>query len=91
LPNCRNIQTFCVQIYVTGLGGCGDCQNVLVALVVPFFGAAAAAAGAESCPQTGSEIVTDRPDLTNSSLVVAQDSFQQENGVNIGGRDGGRC
>jgi hypothetical protein len=37
---------------------------------------AVAAAAADSCPQPGSEIATDRPDTTNSSLVVPQGSFQ---------------
>jgi hypothetical protein len=50
---------------------------------------AVAAAAADSCPQPSSEIATDRPDTTNSSLVVPQRSFQQENGVNISRRDGG--
>ena len=49
-----------------------------------------AAAVADTCPQPGSEIATDRPDVTNSSLVVPKGSFQQENGVNIAGRDGGQ-
>src|ERR1700723_2495306 len=44
---------------------------------------AVAAAAADACPQPGSEIVTDRPDVTNSSLVVPKGSFQQENGVNV--------
>src|SRR5271163_3212378 len=51
---------------------------------------AIAAAAADTCPQSGGEIATDRPDTTNSSLVVPQGSFQQENGVNISGRDGGQ-
>jgi hypothetical protein len=51
---------------------------------------AGAAVAADTCPQPGSEIATDRPDVTNSSLVVPQGSFQQENGVNINGRDGGQ-
>jgi hypothetical protein len=49
-----------------------------------------AAAAADSCPQPGSEIATDRPDTTNSSLVVPQGSIQQENGVNLNSRDGGQ-
>jgi hypothetical protein len=49
-----------------------------------------AAAAADNCPQPSSEIATDRPDTTNSSLVVPQGSFQQENGVNISRRDGGQ-
>ena len=42
---------------------------------------AGAAVASESCPQPGSEIATDRPDVTNSSLVVPKGSFQQENGA----------
>ena len=52
--------------------------------------AAVIEAAADACPQPGSEIATDRPDTTNSSLVVPQGSLQQENGVNISGRDGGQ-
>jgi hypothetical protein len=52
--------------------------------------ASAVASAADTCPHPGSEIATDRPDTTNSSLVVPQGSFQQENGVNISGRDGGQ-
>jgi hypothetical protein len=40
--------------------------------------------------QPGGEIATDRPDTTNSSLVVPKGSFQQENGVNLSSRDGGQ-
>jgi hypothetical protein len=47
--------------------------------------AAVIEAAADSCPQPGSEIATDRPDTTNSSLAVPQGSLQQENGVNIDG------
>jgi hypothetical protein len=48
------------------------------------------AARAESCPQPSDEIATDRPDVTNSSLVVPAGSFQSENGINLASRDGGR-
>jgi outer membrane putative beta-barrel porin/alpha-amylase len=51
---------------------------------------AVAAEAADTCPQPDSEIATDRPDTTNCSLVVPQGSFQQENGVNISGREGGQ-
>ena len=51
---------------------------------------AGAAVASESCPQPGSEIATDRPDVTNSSLVVPKGSFQQENGVNISNGNGGQ-
>ena len=36
------------------------------------------------------EINTDRPDVTNSSLVVPAGSLQIENGINFSERDGGR-
>ena len=41
-----------------------------------------AAAQASECPSSGSEIATDRPDVTNSSLVVPAGSIQRENGIN---------
>jgi hypothetical protein len=47
-------------------------------------------AWAESCPTAKDEIATDRPDVTNSSLVVPEGSLQSENGVNVSARDGGR-
>src|ERR1700692_2564473 len=47
-------------------------------------------AKAESCPTTKDEINTDRPDVTNSSVVVPAGSLQIENGVNSSARDGGR-
>jgi hypothetical protein len=66
----------------------------LAASLTALLGFTALSAGAalaeDSCPQPGSEITTDRPDVTNSSLVVPTGSFQQENGVNISGRDGGQ-
>jgi hypothetical protein len=47
-------------------------------------------ARAEGCPTPADEITTDRPDVTNSSLVVPVGSFQSENGINVSARDGGR-
>ncbi|HJY89642.1 MAG TPA: hypothetical protein VJ255_05155, partial [Candidatus Acidoferrum sp.] len=44
--------------------------------------AAEARAEAEKCPQSDDEIATDRPDVTNSSVVVPFGSFQSENGIN---------
>src|ERR1700686_2936219 len=52
------------------------------------LGAVDAQAGA--CPTAKDEIATDRPDVTNSSLVVPPGSLQSENGVNFSVRDGGR-
>jgi hypothetical protein len=41
------------------------------------------------CPDAGSEIDTDRPDVTNSSEVVPLGSLQAENGINLTARHGG--
>ena len=56
--------------------------------VFAMFGSAMAHAG--SCPTAKDEIATDRPDVTNSSLVVPVGSLQNENGVNVSARDGGQ-
>jgi hypothetical protein len=55
-----------------------------IALVAPID------AQADTCPTAKDEIATDRPDVTNSSLVVPTGSLQSENGVNFSARDGGR-
>jgi hypothetical protein len=47
-------------------------------------------AKADSCPSTRDEIATDRPDVTNSSVVVPAGSLQIENGINVSARDGSR-
>jgi hypothetical protein len=44
---------------------------------------------AESCPTTMDELATDRPDVTNSSLVIPTGSFQSENGINLSAQHGG--
>ena len=44
------------------------------------------AARAGECPSPQSEIATDRPDVTNSSLVVPAGSLQIENGLNTSGQ-----
>jgi hypothetical protein len=51
---------------------------------------AEARAEAEKCPRPEDEIATDRPDVTNSSVVVPFGSFQSENGINLGAHDSGR-
>ena len=61
-------------------------QPLLVILALMGFGVSAAAA--EQCPTRKDEIATDRPDVTNSSLVVPMGSFQSENGINLSRRDG---
>lgn len=45
---------------------------------------------AGECPSPQSEIATDRPDVTNSSLVVPAGSIQSENGVNTSGQSAGK-
>ena len=47
-------------------------------------------AAADGCPRAADEIATDRPDVTNSSIVVPVGSLQSENGVNISAREGAR-
>ena len=47
-------------------------------------------AHAEGCPTAKDDIATDRPDVTNSSLVVPVGSLQNENGVNFSMRDDAR-
>jgi hypothetical protein len=48
----------------------------------------ATGAYADSCPQASEEIATDRPDVTNSSIVIPVGSLQNENGVNVSAHDG---
>jgi hypothetical protein len=61
----------------------------IAALIGLFLSAfAASAVAAERCPQKESPIDTDRPDVTNSSVVVPQGSFQSENGIDFSQRDG---
>jgi hypothetical protein len=52
----------------------------LAALVAASLAGIGSAAAAE-CPQPDSPIETDRPDVTNSSIVVPAGSLQNENGV----------
>ena len=47
-------------------------------------------ARADSCPTAKDEIATDRPDVTNSSLVIPVGSFQSENGVDFRVQNGGQ-
>ncbi|WP_245470835.1 transporter [Bradyrhizobium guangzhouense] len=56
------------------------CVGVLVVALGPRM------AEAGECPSPQSEIATDRPDVTNSSLVVPGGSIQIENGLNTSGQ-----
>jgi hypothetical protein len=56
-----------------------------LAVFLTILGAPTAVHAGE-CPTSASEIATDRPDVTNSSLVVPVGSLQSENGINTTGR-----
>jgi Putative MetA-pathway of phenol degradation len=64
------------------------CALLLAAMIVLTI--AKARAEEEKCPQPEDEIATDRPDVTNSSVVVPFGSFQSENGINLDAHDSGR-
>ena len=55
--------------------------------LLTFACLSASSAAADDCPTSKEEIATDRPDVTNSSLVVPTGSLQAENGINLSGRD----
>ena len=57
----------------------GQLWSVLWALSVSVEPAIAA----DGCTQTSAPIETDRPDVTNSSVVVPLGSLQDENGINL--------
>ena len=65
----------------------GKRATVLAMLLVLH---SAISAKADGCPSIKDEIITDRPDVTNSSVVVPEGSLQIENGVNLSARDGDR-
>ena len=69
---------------------CGCLLVAFLTLFVAFLTLSVAGARADSCPQPSEEIVTDRPDVTNSSIVVPMGSFQSENGINFSSQNGGR-
>ena len=56
-------------------------------VMLTCLSASAFAAAADHCPTSADPIATDRPDVTNSSLVVPLGSLQSENGINLSGRD----
>src|SRR4051795_8453163 len=60
------------------------------ALALFFTAGVPALAWAGECPTSASEIATDRPDVTNSSLVVPTGSLQMENGINFSESGGSR-
>ena len=62
----------------------------MVALLMLLVYHSTIAAKADSCPGIKDDIATDRPDVTNSSVVVPAGSLQIENGINFSARDGSR-
>src|SRR3984957_7586193 len=61
------------------------CSLAMLCLLATVNAPTAAQAG--ECPTSASDIATDRPDTTNSSLVVPVGSLQNENAINTTGRD----
>ena len=64
------------------------CKTLVGLASIILFGTGSARAG--SCPGPEDEIATDRPDVTNSSIVVPVGSLQNENGANFSTREDGR-
>jgi len=52
-------------------------------LVAVLIAGASGATASDGCPNSTSEISTDRPDVTNSSRVAPYGSLQAENGVTV--------
>jgi hypothetical protein len=61
---------------------------VWLTVVVIFALELNSASAAEECTQQSEPIETDRPDTTNSSVVVPMGSLQNENGANVSRRNG---
>jgi hypothetical protein len=64
--------------------------NRAIILATLFVHHSTVSAKADTCPSIKDEIITDRPDVTNSSVVIPAGSLQIENGVNLSARDGDR-
>lgn len=64
------------------------CVRGYLLLLAASIALTATGARADSCPQPADEIATDRPDVTNSSIVVPVGSLQNENGVNTSAQNG---
>src|ERR1700739_2110416 len=57
-----------------------------IVAALALYAAPAAATG--ECTQMSAPIATDRPDVTNASVVVPVGSLQNENGANVSRRGG---
>jgi hypothetical protein len=65
-----------------------SCLGRLFVAFVTSICLIARAAAAGECSTNSSDIATDRPDITNSSLVVPFGSLQSENGIDLVSRQG---
>jgi len=65
-------------------------RPAFLALLIALVCLITIGAKADDCPASKDAISTDRPDVTNSSIVVPAGSLQSENGINFSARDGGR-
>ena len=63
-------------------------RATILAMLLLYHGTLSAKA--DTCPSIKDEIITDRPDVTNSSVVIPAGSLQIENGGNLSARDGDR-
>jgi hypothetical protein len=63
-------------------------RSLMASLLGYLASLAAFTAGAAECTQPSNPIEADRPDITNSSIVLSVGSFQGENGINLSRRDG---
>lgn len=70
------------------VGGMKYVRTILLPAAVAVFAWHAPAIAADECTQTSAPIETDRPDVTNSSIVVPVGSLQNENGINVSRHDG---
>jgi hypothetical protein len=76
------------RVFVRSIDALVSWRTLQICLLSAFAIVGAVDARAEGCPTAQDEIATDRPDVTNSSLVVPVGSLQSENGVNLSGRAG---
>ena len=67
---------------VSGRGAAWQIGGALSIAIASCSFASTRVSAADACPDSSQDIVTDRPSVTNSSLVVPMGSLQAENGVN---------
>ena len=72
------------SVSVAGIG------TAFVLAIGAFLAGITTSVAAEYCPSGATEIATDRPDVTNSSVVVPQGTLQTESGVNWTARPANR-